>query len=263
MKNQTQRGAIISASEFVYHSTEWGRVAEPVGPALGAERIRLNVAQLSSGSHWSPQWAVGEENVVVVFSGRGDGTVASQRHSLRRSSALYSATGHELALHAGAEGMTAYIWRTRLEGHEQRGSNPRIVSELDNTETQLRGFSGTGEVAAAGETAVMNFVFWPGTGSSRLCLHCGVMEPGQTFNVHTHPDSEEAFIAVTGKGQLHLDGRWYDAQAGDVLFAAPGVPHGTRHPNSDPDAGSFATCGGPTPFDPVLYERAGVSTEVR
>ena len=109
----------------------------------------------------------------------------------------------------------------------------------------------------------MNFLFWPGTGSARLCLHCGIQQPGQTFNVHQHPDSEEAFIAFEGEGQMYLIDRWHDVSPGDVLFAAPGVPHGTRNPHTGPDARRFATCGGPTPFDPVLYERAGVTTEVR
>lgn len=95
----------------------------------------------------------------------------------------------------------------------------------------------------------MNFLFWPGTGSPQLCLHCGFMQPGEYFSVHIHPESEEAFIVFEGTGQLHLDGEWIDAAPGDVLYAPPGA--------------RFATCGGPTPFDPVLYQRSGVSPEVQ
>nr|WP_242687103.1 MULTISPECIES: cupin domain-containing protein [unclassified Actinopolyspora] len=89
------------------------------------------------------------------------------------------------------------------------------------------------------------------------------MQPGQTFNVHVHPESEEAFIAFEGRGQFYLEDGWYEAEAGDVLFAPPGVPHGTSYPAEDAEAPNFVTCGGPTPFDPVLYARAGVSAEVR
>jgi quercetin dioxygenase-like cupin family protein len=89
------------------------------------------------------------------------------------------------------------------------------------------------------------------------------MRPGEYFNVHVHPESEEAFIAFEGSGQLYLDDRWIDATEGDVLYAPPGIPHGTRHPDPDPAGPRFVTCGGPTPFDPVLYHRAGVPADVR
>lgn len=261
MNAHTDRGAILPRSEFVYSSFDWGRSATPVGPVIGAEKVRLDVVELLPLRSWHLEAAVAEENVVVVFAGSGEGDVAGQSHKVGRSSALHAPTGRTLGLHAGSEGLVAYVWRTRLAGDEQRVEQPRLSNELGNTETQLRGFSGTGEVDEDSNTAVMNFLFWPGTGSCRLCLHCGVMEPGQVFNVHVHPESEEAFIAFEGRGQLYLDDRWHDAIAGDVLFAPPGIPHGTRHPGAD--SGLFATCGGPTPFDPVLYERAGVSTRVR
>jgi quercetin dioxygenase-like cupin family protein len=103
-------------------------------------------------------------------------------------------------------------------------------------------------------------VFWPGTGSARLCLHCGIHEPGHTFNIHQHPESEEAFIAFEGEGQAYLVDRWHDLRPGDVFFAAPGVPHGTR--NLSTSGTRFAVCGGPTPFDALLYARGGVSSQV-
>ncbi|ASU80396.1 hypothetical protein CDG81_21390 [Actinopolyspora erythraea] len=263
MTTGVAQAIIVKSSDFVYSPFDWGRVAEPVGPATGAEKVTLNVVDILPGSVWRLGWALEEENVVVVFRGDGHGDVTSERSTLRGGDALYSPTGRTLELRAGDEGLLVYVWRTRLRGDEPRGENPRISSELGNTETQLRGFTGTGEVPARDETAVMNFVFWPGTGSSRLCLHCGTMRPGQTFNVHTHPESEEAFIAFEGRGRFYLEDGWYEAEAGDVLFAPPGVPHGTSYPEEGADAPTFVTCGGPTPFDPVLYARAGVSAEVR
>lgn len=263
MRTNASRGRIIPQSEFVYAPFDWGRVAEPVGPATGASKVTLNVVDILPGSQWRLGWALEEENVVVVFAGQGHGDVTGARHELSRGSALHSPTGRTLQLGAGEEGLVAYVWRSRLLGGEPKGDQPKISGALSDSQTQLRGFSGTGEVSADDNTAVMNFVFWPGTGSSRLCLHCGMMEPGQTFNVHVHPESEEAFIGFEGRGQFYLDDGWYDAEAGDVLFAPPGVPHGTRFPDGDDVPDRFVTCGGPTPFDPVLYGHAGVSAEVK
>ncbi|MET9264293.1 cupin domain-containing protein [Amycolatopsis sp. NPDC004079] len=255
------QGTIVRAADLVFSPFDWGRVAEPVGPAMGAQQVTLLVVEVAPGKAWRLGWALEEENVAVVFAGSGHGDVTGHRTEVARGSALHSPTGRTLELEAGDDGLTAYVWRTRLAGNEPTGSAPRLENDLWNTETQLHGFSGTGEVAADEKTAVMNFLFWPGTGSARLCLHCGIQDPGQTFNVHQHPESEEAFIAFEGDGQMYLIDRWHDVSPGDVLFAAPGVPHGTRNPESA--EARFATCGGPTPFDPVLYARAGVSAEVK
>ncbi|GAA0456581.1 cupin domain-containing protein [Streptomyces sp. NPDC046215] len=239
-------------------------MATAVGPHLGAHIVRLDVVRIPAGTRWAPEDAAAEENVIVVFAGGGHATSGDEKSDVRRSDAVYAPTGDPYTLTADASGeLTAYVWRTTLRPERTPGTAPRRFSNLWRTETQLRGFNGTGEVAAADRTATMNFLFWPGTGTPQLCLHCGFMEPGEYFNVHVHPESEEAFIAFEGEGQLYLADRWYDAVPGDVLFAPPGVPHGTRHPQDDPSAARFATCGGPTPFDPVLYQRAGVSTEVR
>lgn len=256
-------GLIIHCSDFVFLPFEWGRVAEPIGPAMGAEKITLNVVEVAPGKVWRLGWALEEENVAVIFDGAGQGDVTAHRVDLEPGRALYSPTGSTLQLAAGPSGMTAYVWRTKLEGGEPRGTKPLLDNSLWNEETQLLGFTGVGDQEPPGRPAVMNFVFWPGTGSPRLCLHCGIQQPGEMFNVHNHPHSEEAFIAFEGAGQMYLIDRWHDVSLGDVLFAAPGVPHGTRNPHTGGNSRRFVTCGGPTPFDPVLYQRAGVSVEVK
>ncbi|WP_218952385.1 cupin domain-containing protein [Amycolatopsis anabasis] len=249
-------------ADFTFAPFDWGRVAEPVGPATGAGKVTLNVVEVAPEQVWRLGWSPEEENIAVIFAGGGHADVTAHRERVARGDAVHSPTGHTLELEAGTEGMTAYVWRTKLVGGEPRGEAPRLTGRLSDDETQLRGFTGSfGEDRTGG--AVMNFVFWPGTGSARLCLHCGMQEPGQTFNVHQHPESEEAFIAFEGDGQLYLIDRWHEVSAGDVLFAAPGVPHGARNPKTDPAAGRFVTCGGPTPFDPALYASAGVTAEVR
>ncbi|WP_030192337.1 cupin domain-containing protein [Streptomyces sp. NRRL S-87] len=256
-------GAIVRADELRFRVQDGCEVATAVGPALGAHIVRLDVVRVPAGARWRPADSPEEENVVVVFAGRGTATSGAERAPVERAGTVYAPTGDAYTLSAEDGGLVAYVWRSRLLDGRRPGTAPRRFSSLWNQETQLRGFSGTGEVAASDRTATMNFLFWPGTGTPQLCLHCGVMDPGEYFNVHVHPESEEAFVVIEGTGQLYLADRWYDASPGDVLYAAPGVPHGTRHDGQDPDGPRFATCGGPTPFDPVLYQRAGVSAEVR
>jgi quercetin dioxygenase-like cupin family protein len=254
-----KRGSIIRASSFIFSERGGVSLAEPVGPALGATQVRLQVVRVAAGGRWHELETQLEENVVVVFAGGGTGQIDDQERSLERASAMYSPTGSQVSFVASSFGATLYVWRSKLLPGRKRSASPKLFGSLWDSETQLRGFTGTGQVAADVKTATMNFIFWPGVGCSQLCLHCGVMEPGETFNVHVHPESDEAFIAFQGEGQLFLYDRWHDAAAGDVLFAPPGVPHGTRNTS----ASRFVTCGGPTPFDPVLYERAGVATVVR
>ncbi|MFE6775091.1 cupin domain-containing protein [Streptomyces sp. NPDC057702] len=264
MTTVDMRGAIIRASDLTFTTDQGVATATAVGPHLGAHLVRLDVLRVPAGRTWTLEQAPAEENVVVIFAGEGHAASGPHTSDVTRADALYSPTGDTLALTAAPTGeVTAYVWRSRLLPGRAPGHSPARFSRLWNSDTQLTGFTGTGQAAASTRTAPMNFLFWPGTGSPQLCLHCGFMQAGEYFNVHVHPHSEEAFIVFEGTGQLHLDGRWIDATPGDILFAPPGVPHGTRHPSTDPAARRFATCGGPTPFDPVLYERANLSTEVK
>jgi mannose-6-phosphate isomerase-like protein (cupin superfamily) len=71
------------------------------------------------------------------------------------------------------------------------------------------------------------------------------------------------FIAFEGMGECHLDGVWHPMRAGDVLYAPALVPHGVRNPHTGPGAGTFVTCGGPTPFDVNFYRAIGATETVR
>jgi quercetin dioxygenase-like cupin family protein len=256
-------GAVLRAADFTYRDVDGCAVATPVGPSVGAREVVLEVVRVPAGRTWAPADSALEENVVVVFQGSGSGRVGEERVTdLRHADALFAPTGSRYELVAGAEELVAYVWRTPLLDGRRHGADPRLVSSLWNEETQLRGFTGIG-MATDMPIATMNFVFWPGTGSPQLCLHCGIQQPGETFSVHIHPESDEAFFAVEGIGQVYLADRWIDVEPGDVLFAPPGVPHGTRNPHTSDGARRFVTCGGPCPFDPALYERAGLTAEVR
>lgn len=237
-------------------------VATPVSPEIGSRFITLQVIQITSSGSWSPVRTAAEENTVVVFAGSGWIQVGHQELAVERGAAAYAPTGQALTLTAGGEGLTAYVWQAPLLPGRSPSASPAVFSTLWDETTQLRGFAGTGQVPPDDRRATMNFVFWPGTGSCQLCLHCGIQQPGETFNVHLHQEADEAFIAFEGVGQMYLADRWVDVSAGDVLYAAPLVLHGARNPHTGPGARRFVTCGGPAPFDPVLYAAAGLSTEV-
>ena len=256
---------IISAADFVFTPLPGGRteVATPVSPAVGSTHVTLHVVRIAPGESFSPESSGEEENTVVVFDGQGSATVGSRSQRLERAHAVYAPTGQAPHLTADAEGLTVYVWRTPLTPGRRPGTDPEPFSTLWDETTQLRGFGGTGQITPEADRATMNFVFWPGNGSSQLCLHCGIQQPGQTFNVHLHPDSDEAFIAFEGIGQMYLRDRWIDVAAGDVLYAAPGVLHGARNPHTGPQARRFVTCGGPSPYDPALYTAAGLPSDVR
>jgi quercetin dioxygenase-like cupin family protein len=255
-------GAVLRRREMHFKRHGSCQVCRPVGPDNGATQVAVEVVRIPAGGQWSPGYR-DEENTVVVFAGTGGAHVGEDVTRLERAAAVYAPTGCDLEAWADRSGeMILYVWRSLISTNGIAGSAPRTVSSLWNAETQLVGFTGTGELPPSDRPATMNFVFWPGTGSPCLCLHCGIQQPGETFNVHIHEASEDAFIAFEGVGQMYLADRWVDVEAGDLLFAPPFVPHGARNPNTGPSARRFVACGGPTPFDPVLYDAAGVSTEV-
>jgi mannose-6-phosphate isomerase-like protein (cupin superfamily) len=238
-------------------------IATPVSPEIGSHHITLHVIRITPGESWSPPRSAAEENTAVVFAGSGTARVGGRSQAAEPAAAAYAPTGLALTLTAGEEELTAYVWRAPLIEGRRPSASPTVFSTLWDETTQLRGFAGTGQVTPDARRATMNFVFWPGTGSSQLCLHCGVQQPGETFNVHLHDEADEAFIAFEGVGQMYLADRWVDVSAGDVLYAAPRVLHGARNPQTGPGARRFVTCGGPAPFDPVLYAAAGLTTEVK
>ena len=258
-------GRIIPSSELHFEPVDSGRtvVATPVSPAAGATHVTLHVVRVAAGETFTPDATAEEENTAVVFDGSGTARVGDEIRAVHRAGSVHAPTGLPLSLSAGTDGLVAYVWRAPLEPARAAGTRPVLFSSLWDETTRLQGFGGTGQVSAAEDRATMNFVFWPGTGSAQLCLHCGIQQPGQTFNVHLHPESDEAFLAFEGHGQMYLRDRWIDVSAGDVLYAAPGVLHGARNPHTGPAAARFVTCGGPSPFDPALYSAAGVPSETR
>lgn len=104
----------------------------------------------------------------------------------------------------------------------------------------------------------VRLVLTPGKGSFNVGITSAFHTPGMEFEPHIHPLSEEILIAHKGRGEFYLYDRWIPVEEGDVVYAPPGVYHGTRSPKEN--AGIFVTIGVATPPQLELYQRTGYDT---
>jgi mannose-6-phosphate isomerase-like protein (cupin superfamily) len=259
---QPGSGVIVRSTDFRYLPSGDCLRAQIIGPHVGARLVRLDAIRIPAGAAWTTTNSRIEQ-IVVLRRGQGFGTVNGERRAITRASAMYCPTGGDMTIASHDGEVEAFVWQSRLRSDRSTSPQPARFSSLWDATTQLRNFAGTGQVTPTDRRATMNFLFWPGNGSAQLCLHCGIQQPGETFSVHLHTASEDAFVAFEGVGQMYLGDRWVDVAEGDVLFAPPMLLHGARNPHAGADAAPFVTCGGPTPFDTVLYDVAGLSSEVR
>ena len=68
--------------------------------------------------------------------------------------------------------------------------------------------------------------------SPRLLVGLNGFEPGQSHELHSHAGMDKMYYVVEGEGLFLLDDRQLPMQAGDVLVAPDGVPHGVRNTGS-------------------------------
>lgn len=65
--------------------------------------------------------------------------------------------------------------------------------------------------------------------SPRLLVGLNAFEPGQAHALHAHADLDKVYQVIEGAGAFLLEGRELPVQAGDLLVAPAGVPHGGRN----------------------------------
>jgi mannose-6-phosphate isomerase-like protein (cupin superfamily) len=65
--------------------------------------------------------------------------------------------------------------------------------------------------------------------SPRLLVGLNAFEPGQSHTLHAHKGMDKVYFVVNGRGVFLLEGRELPMQAGDLLIAPEGVPHGVRN----------------------------------
>ena len=65
--------------------------------------------------------------------------------------------------------------------------------------------------------------------SAHLLVGLNAFEPGQEHALHAHAGMDKLYSVVEGHGLFLLEGRELPMQAGDLLIAPDGVPHGIRN----------------------------------
>ena len=65
--------------------------------------------------------------------------------------------------------------------------------------------------------------------SDRMLVGLNAFEPGQEHRLHAHEGMDKVYYVLTGRGRFLLDGRELDMEAGMMLVAPEGEPHGIRN----------------------------------
>jgi mannose-6-phosphate isomerase-like protein (cupin superfamily) len=68
--------------------------------------------------------------------------------------------------------------------------------------------------------------------SSRLLVGLNCFEPGQEHKLHSHASMDKIYHVLEGQGLFLLQDRELPMQAGMMLIAPDGVPHGIRNTSS-------------------------------
>jgi quercetin dioxygenase-like cupin family protein len=69
--------------------------------------------------------------------------------------------------------------------------------------------------------------------SPRLLVGLNAFEPQQVHALHAHTGMDKVYHVLAGQGVFLLEGRELPMQAGDLLVAPDGVPHGIRNSGAE------------------------------
>ena len=69
--------------------------------------------------------------------------------------------------------------------------------------------------------------------SPHLLVGLNAFEPGQEHALHAHAGQDKAYLVTRGSGLFLLEGRELPMNAGDLLVAPSGVPHGVRNTGAE------------------------------
>jgi mannose-6-phosphate isomerase-like protein (cupin superfamily) len=69
--------------------------------------------------------------------------------------------------------------------------------------------------------------------SDRILVGLNAFEPGQDHALHSHAGMDKVYHVLAGRGVFLLDGREIPMEAGVMLIAPEGVPHGIRNTGSE------------------------------
>ncbi len=145
--------AIIRRKDLKFESVADSavRVATPVSPALGSKYVTLQAVHIPAGTTWTPESSNNEENVAVIFSGHGKGSVGGETREIIQSDAMHAPTGKVISFTAGAEDLEVYLWRSDLLERRRalggppatadRYANPVQRAEAEVSDADCQGFT--------------------------------------------------------------------------------------------------------------------------
>ena len=70
--------------------------------------------------------------------------------------------------------------------------------------------------------------------SGRLQVGMTIVYPGCSTKGHSHPDREEVYYFLRGRGIMGADGQEWEVKADDTFYVKPGPFHTTRNPYDMP-----------------------------
>src|SRR5687768_14482366 len=98
-------------------------------------------------------------------------------------------------------------------------------------------------------------------GSNNLAITWVEGTPGSMQAVHGHPDNEQVYVIVRGRGVMQVSDEMEEVRAGTLVFVPPGAAHAIKNTGEEPLVFISATS---PPFDPneldayFRYEEQGV-----
>jgi len=84
-------------------------------------------------------------------------------------------------------------------------------------------------------------------GSENLAITWVDAGPGSMQAVHGHPDNEQVYVVVRGRGVMHVGDDMQEISEGTLVFILPGVAHAIKNSTDEPLVFVSATS---PPFDP-------------
>ena len=72
--------------------------------------------------------------------------------------------------------------------------------------------------------------------------------PGSMQAVHGHPDNEQIYVIVRGRGVMQIGGEMQEVGEGELVYIPPGAAHAIKNTSDEPLVFVSATS---PPFDPA------------
>jgi mannose-6-phosphate isomerase-like protein (cupin superfamily) len=85
-----------------------------------------------------------------------------------------------------------------------------------------------------GHGQVSHLILAPGQfGSGNLAVTWVRGAPASQQSLHMHPQSEQVYVIVSGRGQMIVAGEGQEVRAGTLVFIPPGAAHAIHNPGPE------------------------------